>query len=93
VNDPASRRPSQPNYGPPANGSENSASELAINRQASTFLVEDKPHQEAHPVIDRLADAGVPVDHCQLAGPVALGADHSLFRGPDRRAGDRVQVA
>lgn len=39
--------------------------ELAIVRQAATFLGEDTtPPKRVYPVIDRLVDAGAPVDRC-----------------------------
>ena len=39
--------------------------ELAIIRQAAKFVGQDKPHPKGFtPVIDRLADAGIPVDNC-----------------------------
>lgn len=50
--------------------------ELAIFRQAAKFLDQDKPHPGGftHPLIDRLADAGVPVDKCcQVLGVFRQG--------------------
>jgi len=62
--------------------------ELAIFRQAAKFLDQDKPHPGGftHPLIDRLADAGVPVDKCcQVLGvfgraTIATNADQPRRR-------------